>query len=423
MHVRLLLFGLIAMLAAMTFAQHRPSSEPQGYDQPPRPRARVACALAVTLIPDSLLARGELEIAVVNATDRLLSALTLEVMASTDYRYLPPRQRDSAWNAWTMPPETGCVIDSVLFHGVPCDREQVSIADGAMTIDIDPPLHAGARGHLLLSLSVRTDSADAGDPDRLTVWADCWPRVVGLFDSRGPLESGLSASIEAADWRARVKLDSDYRLIHSGRLLNEKELYGVLPRPGGGQVLVDVHEDYAVADQSRIHRPEPPDGLVQYFVDATAETDLILIAGRGMARDMVANEQQRFSAYYPHSRSALWERWLVSDLKRLAAALRLLRGWAPPTEMKAVVVPNASQFGSQSLILVPATSGAACARAHLALGMAGSGLYASENRAVITNGGSNLQRGFAVMMLYAAYGDNASSSIHLIMPSLIQETE
>lgn len=423
MNSRVLSLGFALILSVSVSAQHRHAHEYHRFDEPPRPPADVSYVLQMTLIPDSSLARGMLEIAVTNVTDSALSFIALDVMSNAHYRYVPPQQRDSAWHAGAIPPERACVIDSILFRGAPCDRGQVMIMGGAMTVEIDQPLQPGERGHLLLALAIRVEPIPVGDAPAMAVWTDCWPRVTELASQHDTSATSLRSRIEPADWRAQIVLDSSCHLIHSGDLLNEKELYGILPRPGEEEVLVDIHENQPFMLEGRTYRPEFSDGVARYFIDAPAETDLVLIAARGLARDIAANEKQRFSAYYPRSRSASWERWLVSDLKRLAAALRLLLGWAPPTEMKAVVVPNASQFGSQSLILVPASSGSARAQARLALGIAVSGLRALENRTPIAHAGPNLQGGFAVMMLYAAYGDNASSSIHLLMPSLIQETE
>lgn len=423
MSSRILSLGLVLVLSASVSAQHRHAREYDHFDESPRPRADVSYVLQMTLIPDSSLARGMLETVITNIGDSMLASVSLDVMEETTYRYVPPRQRDSAWRAGAIPPERACVIDSILFRGVPCDREQVMIVGGAMTIEIDKPLQPGERGHFLMALTIRIGSIPAGDAHATAIWTDCWPRVTELSSQHDTSAASLRSRIEPADWRAQIALDSSYHLIHSGDLLNEKELYGTLPRPGREEVIVDVHENQPFMLEDRMDRPEFSGVVARYFIDAPAETDLVLIAARDLARDIAANEKQRFSVYYPRSRSASWERWLVSDLKRLAAALRLLLDWAPPTEMKAVVVPNVSQFASQSLILVPASSGSARTRARLALGIAGSGLRAPENQAAVAPVGPNLQRGFAVMMLYAAYGDNASSSIHLLMPSLIQETE
>lgn len=383
----------------------------------------MAYTLRVDLYPDSSLARGMLEALVSNSTDRPLTSLAFNVMENTGYRYAPPTQRDSAWLDWTMPAEAACVIDSVLYRGVPCGQEQVDITDGVMRVELDNPLQPGERGHLLFSLSVRSgrDTGDVGEPAH---WTECWPRALDLSTQHDSLVSGGAlCTIEPADWRARVRVDSSYVLIHSGDLLNEKELYGALTRPLDDEVLLDMHRNHPFTYQGIVYRPEFPGGVARYFIDAPAETNLVLVAASDMAWDIASVGDERLSSYYPRSMSSTWERRLVVDFRQLAKALTGVTGWNPSAEMKVAAIPNMNTRGSKSLTLVPARSDGCGVRARMALGLAETYLTARYEATASSSAHTRLRAYLSVLLLYSAFGDDAAESMALIPELQFKEPE
>lgn len=423
MQIRAVLVIAILLCSATLTAQHEHSHKHEHFDEPPPQRSNVACALQVTLVPDSALARGMLEIAITNVADTALSSIELDVMSNTSYRYMAPRERDSSWKAWSMRDGPGCVIDSILFRGVPCGREQVSVDNGVMVVDLDQPLNPGDKGHLLFSLTVRTESVAAADEGYITVWNDCWPRAIAFFVKGNRDDASAPLPIEPADWRAQIRVDSSYYLIHSGELRNEKELFGRVAQPDEGEVLRDVHENHPFTYQGKEYVPIFPEGIARYFLDVPAETDLVLVAGRNMARDLAAGSGRRYSVYYPRSRTASWERWVVADLKRLTTASAELLGWDPPAEMEAVVLPRVRRGGSESLIFLPGNDTRPEMRARLSAGLAGNGMRALEKGGALSEGAASLKRALAVVILYAAYGEDAAESISLLMSPTSKEPE
>jgi hypothetical protein len=292
-----------------------------------------------------------------------------------------------------------------------------------MAVTLDQPLNPGDKGHLLFSLTVRTDSAATADEGYLTVWNDCWPRVAAFSGYGSGGDASRPLPIEPADWRAQIRVDSSYYLIHSGELRNEKELFGRVAQPDEGEVLRDVHENHPFTYQGKEYVPIFPEGIARYFLNARSETDLVLIAGHNMARDLAAEPGRRYSVYYPRSRASSWERWVAADLKRLTTASAELLGWDPPAEMEAVVLPKVHRGGSESLIFLPGNGTRPEVRARLSAGLAGNGMRALEKGGALSEGAPSLQRALAAVILYVAFGEDAAESISLLMSKKSKEPQ
>ncbi len=227
----------------------------------------VQYTLRASILPESLLVVAEMELQFRNTGNRNLAEICL---------LLPPPKR------------ARCRIDSVLYRGAPLPDSLTNMNHSTIRISLPGDLPPGETGILLTSfrswLVTSLSTPLTGQPLEFHRW---FPLMCVYRQDQWFRGCRTNCGDWQADFNVALEIDSMYSIAHGGELLNEKEHYGLLPRPAGDTVLVDISARHSRDFEGRPFEPQFPDRRKQYYLRAQRLTGFPFLVSAGFTRDRV----------------------------------------------------------------------------------------------------------------------------------------
>ncbi len=244
-------------------------------------------------------------------------------------------------------------IDSLLFLAVPIGGDSLTFENGTLKVTLYHPLAPKEKGSFLIAF--RTTLPPPFSPPgsfyrrghlpfslTFTHW---FPRLAAYRPGSGDFSS---VEGEPGMFYVALAIDSSYSVAHPGKILNEKELYGLLPQQGKSDtVYVDiVNHSMPLFGKEKYH-PTFPDGMKRYYLKGEVATDFPFTVGRTFLRDRayllgrkgsyLPSQQQdslktslfplTIEVCYPPQRKHIWQESIAKSAMLLVKKYQEKLGW------------------------------------------------------------------------------------------------
>lgn len=306
---------------------------------------RVTYTIRAVVIPELLLVRGQIELEYRNFSNDTLS----EIYFRLDRK--------------TTPPSDYLRIDSILYRGAPLTKSEITIDNNIMKVSLPKNLAPKASGFFLIAFESKValqniDSSRKGhDESHYMAFSNWYPRVCIYRDGQWYDEQHLPCNervSEYAHYNIALKIDSSYSIAHPGKLLNEKEHYGLLPK-SNDIVYVDVAKHHTLTIGGVRYRPEFLSGLKRYYMRARNVTDFPFVVGREYIRDRMYLNNLTIEVCYPENVRGVWAGFVARSSSNLVRQYEKWLGRFPYNNLTIVAgeVPRGNH-SSHQFILLPA---------------------------------------------------------------------
>lgn len=286
-----------AIIASTSLSQHRTPE----HAAVPLHIPKVVYTIRATVVPESSLVRGQMELEYRNFSDDTLS----EIYFRLDL------------NAYQ--PNSYCRIDSILYYGAPLTENEIAVDNTIMKVSLPVKLAPEATGFFLIAFeskvaSLYVSTSDEGhdeghDEGRYVTFSNWYPRVCTYKDSRWYNDQYLGCNQSAgeyAHYNVALEVDSSYSIAHPGELLNEKEHYGLLPKGVDDTIYIDLLNKHSFAFGGVKYKPTFPSGLKRYFIRAQAATNFSFVASREFIRDRTYVGSLTIEVCYSKDAENIW---------------------------------------------------------------------------------------------------------------------
>ncbi len=325
---------VIVTIASSTLSQ---SPAPEHRINPPHV-PKITYKIRADVVPESLLVRGQMELEYHNLSDDTLSEA---------YFYLD-------MNAHR--PLGYCLIDSILYYGAPLSEDEVAVDKSLMKVSLPVKLTPQATGFFLIAFEsgvapLHLPSFDKRDHIEFSNWYPC---VCPYQDGRWYSDSSLSRTGEYALYNVALRIDSSYSIAHSGRLLNEKELYGLLPRGTDDTMYIDIVNKHSFTPGGVRYHPEFPSGYKRYFIRAQNATGFSFVVGPEFSRDRSYRNGLTIEVCYDKKAQKIWEGFVARSSVDLIKQYEKWLGKFPRKNLTIVAGEGLSgNHSSEQLIILP----------------------------------------------------------------------
>jgi hypothetical protein len=349
-----------------------------------------------------------------------------------DYRNLYSDSLSEVWlqlplNAWEGDTVQSCRIDSILFEGVPLRPEHMQYDHDLIRLSLPRVLKGGDAGFFLVSFTSRLgpSPSKAG----ATEYVGWYPVPCVCRQGRWYYERGVSWAPpvgEFADYNVRLRLDTACTLVPSGRLLNEQEVLGFLPKPPLDSFLVDItRPDPSSVD--RVHPTGPvKDGTRLFVARAAGSNGFSFVTAKGLLRDRARLDSLQIDVCYEKTHKRLWQRFVVRTAVDLVKRLQQRLGRFPGDSITIVAASTPCFFArSRSLVVIPPdVSNKRLLTAALASGLAGLWFppTTSEHRGGMTFDDRGYAWYAAAMILRESFGDDGFAMMDKYREYLLRQT-
>lgn len=244
-------------------------------------------------------------------------------------------------------------IDSVLIDEAPVSSLLITGNDSLIRIPLPASLNQGERVAVSLKVTARMaeSSRSLSDESACVCFSDWLPKVVAR--PKGPGESGEWLA-EPADYDVDITVDSGLLVVAPGDLLNDKQLFGMVPN--ADSIFIDVlHKPYA-SDGYTFSRLPSDNGEDTYVWRLRYAQSFDFLVLRNYLLDRARKGRLLIESYYPRAQAEIWQRRVA------AKGLKYFKASFSPTSaeqarpLKLVVAGNRSGWFTRDIQLVAAGS-------------------------------------------------------------------
>lgn len=277
------LVGVIIASAAL------PQSHAHDHTVVPLHIPKIVYTIKANVVPESLLVRGQMELEYRNFSDDTLSDIYFRLDLNAH------------------PPNGYCRIDSMLYYGAPLTKDEISVDNAIMKVSLPGKLAPEATGFFLIVFEFRvallhaSSSDESHDKSHYVAFYRWYPCVCPYKDGRWYIDQNVDCNQspgEYARYNVALQIDSAYSIAHPGKLLNEKEHYGLLPKEVDDTVYVDLVNKHSFAFGGVRYHPEFPSGYKRYFVRARNATEFSFVVGPQFIRDRTYRDSLTIEVCY-----------------------------------------------------------------------------------------------------------------------------
>ncbi|HOP07373.1 MAG TPA: hypothetical protein PLF13_08795 [candidate division Zixibacteria bacterium] len=331
----ILAVGLLGLgsIPVSVSAQHRGHDFPQpgSFHVPP-----VAYRLQMQAFPDSGFVSGRIEITFRNDSNDTLTdvclgeELPLHIRTRRDSQRPEPDSVDAGWLAELDGSRSGyCLIDSLLFQGVPLTVDQIELNDNVIRIHL--PVLIRPNETAFFMGTIRSRSGNKSDENGPVSFNDWFPKIVEFgedsvwingkqgLEPKGPLLGRFTVSIA---------VDSSWDMVAPGELVNEKEIFGLFPSMTEDSVYVDLFNAHQLTYLGRRYTPEFEGGWKRFFVRLENEYYLPLVFAPRFIRDRTVVDGVVLDVCYSPDQAEVWGGHGISVAKKILE--RYDRNFGPP---------------------------------------------------------------------------------------------
>jgi hypothetical protein len=334
-------------LAGVIFASAAPSQHhTHEHAAVPPHIPKVVYTIKADVEPESLLVRGQMELEYHNFSKDTLS----EIYFRLDLK--------------AHPPNGSCWIDSMLYYGAPLGKDRISIDNAIMKISLPSKLAPEATGFFLIAFESRvaplyTSSSDEShDKSHYVAFSRWYPCVCPYQDGRWHTDQypdNNRGTGEYARYNVALKLDSAYSIVHPGRLLNEKEHYGLLPIGGDDTVYIDIVDEHSFAFDGIRYHPEYLSGYKRYYIRAQNVTDFSFVVGSQFIRDRTYRDSLTIEVCYGKEVRKIWAGFVARSTLDLIKQYEKWLGKFPHNNLTVLAGEGPDgNYNSQQLLVLPA---------------------------------------------------------------------
>ena len=290
MTVRRALSCLALVLVAVACARSQDSHDHGGqtHDRSPTGVLHTIYRIDATIVPDSALVRGMVDISFTNRTGDTLSEILFRLGTEAGAR---------------------CVLDSILMFGAPVPADGKRREGEVLHIDVPMGLPPGERISFLTTYTCYLEERGSGplpaDGSLLEFW---YPEICAYTDVSRPCpQPGLFSSMShpLIRYQAVLRIDSAWTLVFPGRLINEKEHFGLIREPDSGEVFIDITRRHSRKPLGEPYRPVFEAGIKTYTVSASGH-GLPLVPLGDPAFDRAQAAGVVITCVYDRSAAELW---------------------------------------------------------------------------------------------------------------------
>ncbi len=253
--------------------------------------------IRVAVQPESLLVRGSMEIDYRNTSFDTLHEV---------YFALPLNDTSIVRDTLGTP---FCRLDSLLYRGAPLSGEDLETDGIVLTAHIPggiPPMESGA---FLLAFESRLSKDFLFDKDNGLDLSRWYPEICARAGGVWYLPDRLypdSSLREYADYSLELTVDSSWSLLFPGELINDKQHFGLLPRPDDTTVQEDILENFSQIPGGKHYVPMFEAGTRIYYVTARNETGFPLLLHRGLTYDRAVVDSIDIRVAYSKRQKKRW---------------------------------------------------------------------------------------------------------------------
>ncbi len=205
-------------------------------------------AIEATIVPESLMVRGKVELHFRNLSGDTLREVYLDLGANSypvgEMPHLVSLAYDSLHAARLRQlPHGYCRIDTLLYNVARLREKPLMLDSSLMKVFLPNPLLPGEEGLFIIVFETRLKDKNACAGNKPFVFNRWHPYICLYQNGRWFLGKDPLNDFRYSDYslfRVVLKVDSAYDLVGSGHFINEKEHYGFLPRVGEGEVGIDI---------------------------------------------------------------------------------------------------------------------------------------------------------------------------------------
>ncbi|MDH4155677.1 MAG: hypothetical protein OEW00_00170 [candidate division Zixibacteria bacterium] len=314
---------------------------------PPPNVPKASYNIRATIDATNLAITGELDLDFRNASPDTLDEIWLQVPVNHD--------RPVSFPFETIANGPYCRIDSILYRGVPLKADEVDIDADLVKIALPQPLAPDERASFLISFESRMSP--------VTQSAQCthlsgWYPLLSVYKNgkwycnRDP--SSVETVGEFADYNVLLRLDSAYTLAAAGRLLNDREHLGFLPKPAADTVFTDVaNPDGQLSTEYRAS-PVIRDGRKTFVIRAASSPGFSLVIAPDLIRDRAYLGTRMVEVCYDAEVAPLWKGFVARTAAQVIRHLEQVIG-KPPADTLTIVAgsPRYPVQQSRHMIIVP----------------------------------------------------------------------
>ncbi len=334
------LVGVIIASAAL------PQSHAHDHTVVPLHIPKIVYTIKADVVPESLLVRGQMELEYRNFSDDTLSEIYFRLHLNTHS------------------PNGYCRIDSMLYYGAPLTEDEISFDNAIMKISLPSKLAPEATGFFLIAFESRVaplhaSSLDEGhDESHYVTFYRWYPCVCPYKDGRWDTDQYVGrdrSTGEYARYNVALQIDSAYSIAHPGKLLNEKEHYGLLPKGVDDTFYVDLVNKHSFAFGGVRYHPEFPSGYKRYYIRAQNVTDFSFVVGSQFIRDRTYSNNLTIEVCYGKEVQKLWAEFVALSTLSLIKQYEKWLGNFPHNNLTVVASePFDENHGLNQFVVIPA---------------------------------------------------------------------
>jgi hypothetical protein len=230
-------------------------------------------------------------------------------------------------------------LDSILLFGTPLDVSDIVQESNAMHLRLTQPIPPHQVGFLLLSFT-RKKVTTTRHANRADLWQDWLPGVAVTLDGQPVTNDCGELTRVSTRSYVNISIDSSLRIYAGGELINEKEMYGLLPTDR--VLLEDIARLGLAADYQTPYAPTFPDGTRRYLLKCETDPTCPMLVGTPTRVDRVTIDSLTIDIVQPRSVSSQEAHRFNQEVTKIAAGLGTRLGMPPGKRL--LLYPGAQAF-------------------------------------------------------------------------------
>ncbi len=272
-----------------------------------------AYTIRAHIIPDSALIRATMEINYVNNSADTIDEMVfrLDLNAWQKDSYLDRRLMiagDSSIHKMSEENRGYIHIDSLLALGVPVDSSGMIYDNTILHVRLPAALAPGQLVYLLCAFEAHLPTAKKSK-DQYWQFDDWYPRVCILTDSGWIARQYMlwdDPPTALADYNVLLSIDPSYEIAFAGDLLNEKELFGFLPKPDQDSVFLDITNRFDSGIPGTQFTPQYNNGTKEYAVTSNDRHVFSFAVAPRFKRDRAYTGKTTIETFYHDWKKMMW---------------------------------------------------------------------------------------------------------------------
>ena len=362
----ILLFSLICGLAVAQHGHDHGRLEESGIMTRTLENYKTNYSIKAEIVPESLIVRGKLEINYRNFSDDTLNEVFFDLGYNTYASGHEPDLislafDDSLAERVSALDHGYCRIDTLLYNVAPLHKNPEMFGDSSlMKVFLPVPIAPGGEGFFIVVFETRLETGQGlPDTSRDILTVDNWHPVMLVYEDGRWLtdKSPVRKESRLTDYgvfRVGLRIDSAFSIIGSGHFLNERELYGFLPKVKEDSVYIDIINRQEIFADNRIYQPVFEKGYKEYSWRTQGVHGFPFVIVKDFSIDRTETDQTLITVAYTPEKTELWRSYVIDYTRDVIKSMSGVLGRYPYRELTVVTGSNRVDLASpDNFIAVP----------------------------------------------------------------------